>query len=124
MSTKTEQYVINNYDYAKKAGERFKMDPLVILAQGSFESGWGTSNLSKNYNNYFGKSSANLFYYSGSSFNTLSSWISSTGKDSASRVSNPFYTSSEEDLRNDARKLQTTSVRGRYQAETEHLRLV
>jgi flagellar protein FlgJ len=54
MSTKTEQYVINNYEYAKKAGERFKMDPLVILAQGSFESGWGTSNLSKNYNNYFG----------------------------------------------------------------------
>lgn len=54
MSLKTEQYVINNYEYAKKAGERFKMDPLVILAQGSFESAWGTSGLSKNYNNFFG----------------------------------------------------------------------
>ncbi len=54
MSTKTEQYVVNNYEYAKKAGERFKMDPLVILAQGSFESAWGTSGLSKNYNNFFG----------------------------------------------------------------------
>lgn len=54
MSLKTEQYVINNYEYAKKAGDRFKMDPLVILAQGSFESAWGTSGLSKNYNNFFG----------------------------------------------------------------------
>lgn len=58
MSTKTEQYVVNNYEYAKKAGERFKMDPLVILAQGSFESAWGTSGLSKNYNNFFGITAA------------------------------------------------------------------
>ncbi|MEN9331099.1 MAG: Mannosyl-glycoprotein endo-beta-N-acetylglucosaminidase [Bacteroidota bacterium] len=50
MSTKTEQYVTDNYPYAKKAGEKFAMDPLVILAQGSFESAWGTSNLSKKYN--------------------------------------------------------------------------
>ena len=54
MSTKTENYVVNNYPYAKKAGERFKMDPLVILAQGSFESAWGTSNLSTKHNNFFG----------------------------------------------------------------------
>ena len=54
MSTKTEQYVINNYAYAKKAGDRFKIDPLVILAQGSFESAWGTSNLSTKHNNFFG----------------------------------------------------------------------
>ena len=37
MSLKTEQYVVNNYQFAKKAGDRFKMDPLVILAQGSFK---------------------------------------------------------------------------------------
>jgi flagellar protein FlgJ len=54
MSTKTEQYVTDNYAYAKKAGEKFNMDPLVILAQGSFESAWGTSTLSKKYNNFFG----------------------------------------------------------------------
>jgi len=54
MSIKTEQYVVDNYTYAKKAGEKFNMDPLVILAQGSFESAWGTSNLSKKYNNFFG----------------------------------------------------------------------
>ena len=54
MSIRIEQYVIKNYEYAKKAGDRFKMDPLVILAQGSFESAWGTSNLSTKYNNFFG----------------------------------------------------------------------
>ncbi|WP_296684255.1 glucosaminidase domain-containing protein [Flavobacterium sp.] len=54
MSIKTEQYVVNNYQFAKKAGDRFKMDPLVILAQGSFESAWGTSNLSTKHNNFFG----------------------------------------------------------------------
>lgn len=54
MTIKTEQYVINNYEYARKAGERFKMDPLVILSQGAFESAWGTSALSSKYNNFFG----------------------------------------------------------------------
>jgi peptidoglycan hydrolase FlgJ len=54
MSIRIEQYVIKNYEYAKKAGDRFKMDPLVILAQGSFESAWGTSNLSTKHNNFFG----------------------------------------------------------------------
>jgi flagellar protein FlgJ len=54
MLSKTEQYVVDNYPYAKKAGETFKMDPLVILAQGAHESAWGTSTLSKKYRNYFG----------------------------------------------------------------------
>ena len=54
MSTKTEKYVIQNYPFAKKAGERFKMDPLVILTQGAYESAWGTSGISKNYKNFFG----------------------------------------------------------------------
>jgi len=30
------------------------MDPLIILAQGAFESNWGSSNLAVNHNNYFG----------------------------------------------------------------------
>jgi flagellar protein FlgJ len=30
------------------------MDPFVILAQGAQESGWGTSSLSQNHNNFFG----------------------------------------------------------------------
>ena len=47
MSIKVENYVIENYPFAKKAGERFKMDPLVILTQGAYESAWGTSGISK-----------------------------------------------------------------------------
>ncbi len=58
MSTKTENYVINNYPLAKKAGERFKMDPLVILSQGAYESAWGTSSLSSKHNNFFGITAA------------------------------------------------------------------
>jgi flagellar protein FlgJ len=49
---------MNNYAYAKKAGDRFKIDPLVILAQGSFESAWGNSALAKKYNNFFGITAA------------------------------------------------------------------
>ena len=51
---KQENYVVKNYPYAKAAGEKFKMDPLVILSQGANESGWGTSAISSKYNNFFG----------------------------------------------------------------------
>lgn len=54
MSTKTEQYVTSYYDMAKKAGERYGLDPLIILSQGAFESAWGTSSLSQKHNNFFG----------------------------------------------------------------------
>lgn len=54
MSTKTEDYVAKYYQFAKEAGERYEMDPLVILAQGAHESAWGTSSLAINYNNFFG----------------------------------------------------------------------
>lgn len=52
--SKYETYVERYFQSAQKAGDLFKMDPLIILAQGSLESGWGTSNLSVNYNNFFG----------------------------------------------------------------------
>ena len=32
---------------AVSAGAAFNLNPLVILAQAAFESGWGTSNLAK-----------------------------------------------------------------------------
>jgi len=54
MNTKTEQYVTNYYELAKKAGERYKIDPLIILSQGAFESTWGTSTLATKHNNFFG----------------------------------------------------------------------
>lgn len=39
---------------AEEAGQVFKMNPRVILAQGALESGWGTSLLATKHNNYFG----------------------------------------------------------------------
>ena len=37
---------------AVSAGAAFNLNPLVILAQAAFESGWGTSNLAKECRNY------------------------------------------------------------------------
>jgi flagellum-specific peptidoglycan hydrolase FlgJ len=54
MSTKIENYVVSNFQYAKAAGLKFNMDPMVILAQGAHESGWGTSGLATRSNNFFG----------------------------------------------------------------------
>ena len=39
---------------ALSAGAAFNLNPLAILAQAAFESGWGTSNLAKECRNYFG----------------------------------------------------------------------
>lgn len=39
---------------AREAGEAFRINPSVILAQAAIESGWGQSELSVQHNNYFG----------------------------------------------------------------------
>ena len=39
---------------ARTAGELFRMNPVVILAQGAIESGWGESVLAVKYHNFFG----------------------------------------------------------------------
>ena len=39
---------------AQKAGEAFRINPAVILAQAAIESGWGQSDLANEYHNYFG----------------------------------------------------------------------
>ncbi len=39
---------------AQEAGEAFNLNPVVILAQSAIESGWGTSVLSTQFNNFFG----------------------------------------------------------------------
>jgi flagellar protein FlgJ len=49
-----ENYVEKYFPSAKIAGEKFGMDPLVILSQAALESGWGTSHLSTSINNFFG----------------------------------------------------------------------
>ena len=39
---------------ARKAGEAFRINPAVILAQAAIESGWRQSDLASEHHNYFG----------------------------------------------------------------------
>jgi flagellar protein FlgJ len=56
--SKEETYVSNYFREAQTAAREFKMDPMVILAQGAYETGWGTSTLARKYNNFFGITAA------------------------------------------------------------------
>lgn len=47
-------FVMKYYDVAVKVGKAFGLHPLSILAQASIESGWGTSALATQNNNFFG----------------------------------------------------------------------
>lgn len=47
-------YVMKYYSVAVKVGKAFGIHPLMILAQASVESGWGTSQLARQNNNFFG----------------------------------------------------------------------
>lgn len=51
---KIKNYVVNNFTAAQKAGKEFGLNPVVILAQGSIESAWGTSHIARKHHNYFG----------------------------------------------------------------------
>ena len=48
------QYLQTCLPAAEKAGWTYDMNPVVILAQGALESGWGTSDLAREHHNYFG----------------------------------------------------------------------
>ena len=53
---------------ARMAGELFGMNPVVILAQGAIESGWGESVLAVKYHNLFGITGygvANAYWHGG-----------------------------------------------------------
>lgn len=51
----TKKEFINNYlPLAQKAGEAFRINPVVILAQSAIETGWGQSSLCVSYHNFFG----------------------------------------------------------------------
>lgn len=54
MTAQQISFVKNSLQAAVSAGVAFNMNPSVILAQGAFESGWGTSNLATGSNNFFG----------------------------------------------------------------------
>jgi flagellum-specific peptidoglycan hydrolase FlgJ len=47
-------FVLDLYATAVKVGKKFNLNPLIILAQASLESGWGTSTLAKLNHNFFG----------------------------------------------------------------------
>jgi peptidoglycan hydrolase FlgJ len=51
-------YVNTYYPPAEIAGKKFNLNPVVILAQGAMESGWGTSYMAKNIFNFFGITAA------------------------------------------------------------------
>jgi flagellar protein FlgJ len=51
---KRSDYVLKYQGIASKVGRAFGINPIVILAQAAIESGWGTSNLAQNHNNFFG----------------------------------------------------------------------
>ena len=51
----TKQNYIKQYlPLAQKAGERFGMNPIILLAQSAIETGWGESSLAVEDNNFFG----------------------------------------------------------------------
>ena len=50
------------------AGELYRLNPAVIIAQGAIESGWGESVLAREYNNFFGITGygvANAYWHGG-----------------------------------------------------------
>lgn len=47
-------YVFDFMAAAIKVGKKFGLSPIIILAQGSVESGWGTSQLARENHNFFG----------------------------------------------------------------------
>lgn len=51
---KIQEFVDRYLPEAKKAGEEFKMNPVVMLAQAAIESGCGESRLARLHHNLFG----------------------------------------------------------------------
>ena len=49
-----ETFVRTYLPFATKAGQRFSMNPAIILAQAALESGWGSSYSARVRKNYFG----------------------------------------------------------------------
>lgn len=68
--TKQELYFEKYYPAAKKAGDKYRIDPLIILAQGAHESASGTSNIALKANNFFGitATGAKNNYWKGQSY--------------------------------------------------------
>ena len=49
-----QAYISTHLADAQSAGDRFHLNPIILLAQAALESGWGTSRLAREANNHFG----------------------------------------------------------------------
>lgn len=54
MTAQQIRFVKDSLPAALSAGAAFNLNPVAILSQAAFESGWGTSNLAVKHNNFFG----------------------------------------------------------------------
>ena len=54
MKAEQVDYISSYLPLARKAGESFRINPIVILAQAVIESGWGQSDLAREHHNFFG----------------------------------------------------------------------
>ena len=68
MTAQQISFVKASLPAAIAAGAAFNMNPSVILAQGAFESGWGTSELALRARNFFGLTAygcSNAYWHGG-----------------------------------------------------------
>ena len=54
MKAEQVDFISSYLPLARKAGESFRINPVVILAQAGIESGWGQSDLAREHHNFFG----------------------------------------------------------------------
>mgnify|MGYP000397142627 FL=1 len=54
MKAEQVDFISSYLPLARKAGESFRINPVVILAQAVIESGWGQSDLAREHHNFFG----------------------------------------------------------------------
>lgn len=65
-----QAYISTHLADAQSAGDRFHLNPIILLAQAALESGWGTSRLTREANNHFGITgygASNAFWHGGAS---------------------------------------------------------
>ena len=70
MTAQQIRFVKDSLPAALSAGAAFNMNPVAILAQAAFESGWGTSNLATAGRNFFGLTAygcSNAYWHGGKS---------------------------------------------------------
>ena len=63
-----QAYISTHLADAQSAGDRFHLNPIILLAQAALESGWGTSRLAREANNHFGITgygASNAFWHGG-----------------------------------------------------------